>query len=74
MLGTVAEAEDAVQETYIRWYRMDQAERDEIVVPRAWLTRVASRICLDMLGTARPSQPVPPATAIRILISPSVRP
>ena len=53
MLGTVAEAEDAVQETYIRWYRMDQAERDEIVVPRAWLTRVASRICLDLLGTAR---------------------
>ncbi len=53
MLGTVAEAEDAVQETYIRWYRMDQAERDRIEVPRAWLTRVASRICLDMLGTAR---------------------
>lgn len=53
MLGMVAEAEDAVQETYIRWYRLDQAERDEIVVPRAWLTRVASRICLDMLGTAR---------------------
>ena len=53
MLGTVAEAEDAVQETYIRWYRMDQAERDRSEVPRAWLTRVASRICLDMLGTAR---------------------
>ena len=53
MLGTVAEAEDAVQETYVRWYRMDQAERDQIQVPRAWLTRVASRICLDMLGTAR---------------------
>jgi RNA polymerase sigma-70 factor (ECF subfamily) len=53
MLGTVAEAEDAVQETYIRWYRLDQAERDDIAVPRAWLTRVASRICLDMLGTAR---------------------
>jgi RNA polymerase sigma factor (sigma-70 family) len=53
MLGTVAEAEDAVQETYIRWYRLNEAERDEIVVPRAWLTRVASRICLDMLGAAR---------------------
>ena len=47
MLGTVAEAEDAVQETYIRWYRMDQSDRDQIEVPRAWLTRVASRICLD---------------------------
>ena len=53
MLGTVAEAEDAVQETYLRWYRMDQAERDQVQIPRAWLTRVASRICLDMLGTAR---------------------
>jgi len=53
MLGTVAEAEDAVQETYVRWYRMEQAERDQVQVPRAWLTRVAGRICLDMLGTAR---------------------
>jgi RNA polymerase sigma factor (sigma-70 family) len=53
MLGTVAEAEDAVQETYIRWYRMGQAEREAVEVPRAWLTRVASRVCLDMLGTAR---------------------
>src|SRR6201996_6501847 len=38
MLGTVAEAEDAVQETYTRWYRMPEAERDAIEVPRAWLT------------------------------------
>ena len=53
MLGTVAEAEDAVQETYVRWYRMGPSERDQIQVPRAWLTRVASRICLDMLGSAR---------------------
>jgi RNA polymerase sigma factor (sigma-70 family) len=53
MLGAVAEAEDAVQETYVRWYRMEQAERDQVQVPRAWLTRVAGRICLDMLGTAR---------------------
>ncbi|WP_022887451.1 sigma factor [Glaciibacter superstes] len=53
MLGTIPEAEDAVQETYIRWYKMRQAERDAIEVPRAWLTRVASRVCLNMLGTAR---------------------
>jgi RNA polymerase sigma factor (sigma-70 family) len=53
MLGTIAEAEDAVQETYARWYRMPPAERGAIEVPRAWLTRVASRICLDSLGSAR---------------------
>lgn len=53
MLGTVAEAEDVVQETYIRWYRLSQAERDAIEVPRAWLTRAASRVCLDVLGSAR---------------------
>lgn len=53
MLGTVAEAEDAVQETYIHWYRLSQAERDAIEVPRAWLTRVASRVCLNVLDSAR---------------------
>lgn len=53
MLGTVADAEDAVQETYIRWYRLTEAERDAIEVPRAWLTRAASRICLNMLSSAR---------------------
>ena len=53
MLGTVAEAEDAVQETYIRWYRMSQEERDAVEVPRAWLTRAASRVCLNVLASAR---------------------
>ena len=53
MLGTVADAEDAVQETYARWYRMSSAERDAIENPAAWLTRVASRVCLDQLGSAR---------------------
>jgi DNA-directed RNA polymerase specialized sigma24 family protein len=53
MLGIVAEAEDAVQETYARWYRMSQAERDAIESPRAWLTRVAGRVCLDVLDSAR---------------------
>ncbi|WP_193607810.1 RNA polymerase sigma factor SigJ [Nocardioides lijunqiniae] len=53
MLGTMAEAEDAVQETYVRWYRMSQEERDAIEVAAAWLTRVASRVCLNVLGSAR---------------------
>lgn len=53
MLGTLAEAEDAVQETYVRWYRMTEAERAAITNPRGWLTRVMSRVCLDVLGSAR---------------------
>ncbi len=53
MLGTVADAEDAVQETYLRWLRLPDAERAAIRNPGAWLTRVAGRICLDMLGSAR---------------------
>ena len=53
LLGTVADAEDAVQETYVRWYRMSEAERAAIGNPAAWLPRVAGRVCLDMLGSAR---------------------
>lgn len=53
MLGTVADAEDAVQETYLRWYRLPEAERKGIENPAAWLTRVAGRVCLDLLGSAR---------------------
>ena len=53
MLGTVADAEDAVQETYVRWHRLSGEERAEILNPAAWLTRVAGRVCLDVLGSAR---------------------
>jgi RNA polymerase sigma factor (sigma-70 family) len=53
LLGSLAEAEDAVQETYARWYAMPAAEQDAIENPAAWLTKVASRICLDVLGSAR---------------------
>lgn len=53
MLGTVSDAEDAVQETYTRWFGMTEAERADVVSPRGWLTRTASRVCLDMLGSAR---------------------
>jgi RNA polymerase sigma factor (sigma-70 family) len=53
MLGSLAEAEDAVQETYARWYAMPGPERDAIRSPGAWLTTVASRVCLDLLGSAR---------------------
>ncbi|MCF2534408.1 RNA polymerase sigma factor SigJ [Streptomyces sp. FB2] len=53
MMGTLADAEDVVQETYVRWYRLEPEERDRIATPAAWLMRVASRISLDLLGSAR---------------------
>ena len=53
LLGSLAEAEDAVQETYARWYAMTRQQQEAIENPGAWLTTVASRICLDLLGSAR---------------------
>jgi RNA polymerase sigma factor (sigma-70 family) len=53
LLGSLAEAEDAVQETYARWYAMTAEQQDVIQSPGAWLTTVTSRICLDLLGSAR---------------------
>jgi RNA polymerase sigma factor (sigma-70 family) len=53
LLGSLADAEDVVQETYARWYAMSEPKREEIESPGAWLTTVASRICLDLLGSAR---------------------
>ncbi len=53
LLGSLAEAEDVVQETYARWYAMSRQRQDAIESPGAWLTTVASRICLNLLGSAR---------------------
>ncbi len=53
LLGSLAEAEDAVQETYARWYAMSRPQQDAVESPGAWLTTVAGRICLDVLGSAR---------------------
>ena len=53
LLGSLAEAEDAVQETYARWYAMTREQQDAIESPGAWLTTVASRVCLDLLRSAR---------------------
>lgn len=46
MLGSVSEAEDAVQEA---WIRLERADTREVANLRAWLTTVVSRVCLDML-------------------------
>jgi RNA polymerase sigma-70 factor (ECF subfamily) len=50
MLGSMADAEDAVQETYLRWH---EADRDNVLNPRAFLMTSTTRICLDMLKSAR---------------------
>jgi RNA polymerase sigma-70 factor (ECF subfamily) len=50
MLGSMADAEDAVQETYLRWHG---ADRDGVTDPRAYLMATTTRICLDMLTSAR---------------------
>ncbi|WP_150462080.1 RNA polymerase sigma factor SigJ [Nesterenkonia ebinurensis] len=53
MLGTVSEAEDMVQEAFLRWYRLDLEERNAVENPGAWLMRAGGRISLDMLKSAR---------------------
>src|ERR1700740_1666716 len=53
LLGTLAEAEDAVQETYARWYAITPQQQEAIETRGAWLHKVASRICLNVLGSAR---------------------
>jgi RNA polymerase sigma-70 factor (ECF subfamily) len=49
MLGSMADAEDAVQETYLRWHA---ADRGSVADPRAFLMTTTTRICLDMLTSA----------------------
>ena len=50
LLGSASEAEDAVQETFLRW---QAADRDRIEVPEAWLTKVLTNLCLNQLTSAR---------------------
>jgi RNA polymerase sigma-70 factor (ECF subfamily) len=50
MLGSLAEAEDAVQEAYLRWHAADRAPLEN---PRAFLSTIVTRLCLDQLKSAR---------------------
>jgi RNA polymerase sigma-70 factor (ECF subfamily) len=50
MLGSVADAEDVVQEAFIRWMGTD---RDEVRVQEAFLRSTVTRLCLDQLKSAR---------------------
>ncbi|MEV4374813.1 hypothetical protein AB0J71_47740 [Nonomuraea sp. NPDC049637] len=69
MFGSDTTADHVVQETYRRWYALDEEERAAIAVPRAWLTRTAGSICLELVADPDPdhvprgpvtrAQPVP---------------
>ncbi|GAB3492035.1 RNA polymerase sigma factor SigJ [Amycolatopsis cihanbeyliensis] len=50
MLGSAVEAEDAVQDAFLRW---DQADRAAIENPPAWLAKVVTNLCLNRLTSAR---------------------
>src|SRR5438093_11412364 len=50
MLGSVADAEDVVQEAFLRWMH---ADRDAVREPEAYLRRMVTRLCLDQLKSAR---------------------
>lgn len=50
MLGSVADAEDVVQEAFVRWMRADRAQVRE---PEAFLRQTVTRLCLDVLKSAR---------------------
>ena len=50
MLGSIAEAEDAVQEAYLRWHGADRASVED---PKGFLITTTTRICLDVLKSAR---------------------
>ncbi|MFE1291431.1 sigma-70 family RNA polymerase sigma factor [Streptomyces sp. NPDC058751] len=60
MLGSLSEADDAVQET---WLKLGRTEPDEIRNLGGWLTTVTGRVCLDMLRsrTARREDPLEPS-------------
>ncbi|MEV5873677.1 RNA polymerase sigma factor SigJ [Streptomyces sp. NPDC052101] len=50
LLGSASEAEDAVQETFLRW---QAADVERVQVPEAWLTKVLTNLCLNQLTSAR---------------------
>ncbi|MDW5330384.1 RNA polymerase sigma factor SigJ [Plantactinospora sp. KLBMP9567] len=50
LLGSAADAEDAVQDTFLRW---QAADREHIETPEAWLTKVLTNVCLNQLTSAR---------------------
>ncbi len=62
MLGSVAEAEDAVQEAFLRYHRAEQEDAGAVASPRAWLSAVVTRLCIDQLRSARVRREAYPGT------------
>lgn len=50
LVGTVSDAEDIVQDTFLRWIDVDHSK---VTQPRAYLSRITTRLCLDFLKSAR---------------------
>ncbi|MFE0800657.1 sigma-70 family RNA polymerase sigma factor [Streptomyces sp. NPDC058812] len=50
LLGSAADAEDAVQDTFLRW---QAADHEQVEVPEAWLTKVVTNLCIDRLRSAQ---------------------
>src|SRR3954454_20081882 len=69
MLGSLTEADDAVQEA---WLRMDRADTSDVRNVRGWMTTVVARICLDMLRarTTRSEEPLDEASTIAETVDP----
>jgi RNA polymerase sigma-70 factor (ECF subfamily) len=59
MLGSVGDAEDAVQDTWLRWHRTDRAA---ILNPEAWLVTACTRLCIDRLRAAKAERESYPGT------------
>ncbi|ALV35002.1 sigma-70 family RNA polymerase sigma factor [Streptomyces sp. CdTB01] len=61
MLGSAAEADDAVQEA---WFRLSRSDTDDVENLGGWLTTVVGRVCLDMLRSrrSRAEEPLEPPT------------
>jgi hypothetical protein len=55
MLGTVMDAEDMVQETFLRWQK---CEHDKVALPKAWLSTVVTRLCINHLKSLPVSCPL----------------
>lgn len=72
MLGTRTDAEDMVQEAYLRWHRADLAE---VHAPQAWLTTVVTRLCIDRLRSASVQREQYPGEWLpEPLVEPAARP